>query len=211
MSPKTWLLRLTNRPLGMAYRRPPLWLEHLEDRSVPSFPFFSQTGNWNVIRVDFSQLPPQDMTVPLWISMQYFLSQWGLGVPYTGQRTLFEIQLGTANFRAAYGGAFANQQLLGTIRTPADILGYGTVAVVFCPTFGIADHGDIYWEEAAFNEGWWYQDPTVGPSGLMPPGPQYGQAFQAPNLLLADLMILQGDPLWWCPAFADFLSAVLPA
>src|SRR5579875_3904468 len=100
MSLKTWLLRLTSRPSAMAYRCPPLWLERLEDRSVPSLLFFSQTGNWNVIRVDFSQLPPQDMTVPLWISTQYLLSQWGLGIPYTGQRTLFEIQLGTTNFRA---------------------------------------------------------------------------------------------------------------
>jgi hypothetical protein len=58
----------------------------------------------------------------------------------------------------------------------------------------------LSWEYASLNQGWWFADWDGSAFGndpaRMPPGPQFGQAFQPPNYQLANTLLTSGNPYW---------------
>jgi hypothetical protein len=170
-----------------------LELERLEDRCAPADLF-------GFTRVEVQ--PPPQLVNPtelyVWIKLETFASQWGLGIPWAPGRIL---QLDLDPTQAAMLGIpNTTARLVLPVGNSWTMPG-GTLPVILAsPGNYEALDGGIGWEETSLALGWWYQD-WGGLKGnfslnLMPHGPQYGQSFTPPNYELADILLASGNPYW---------------
>lgn len=73
----------------------------------------------------------------------------------------------------------------------------GQMPIVFVPD-GINAISGLQWEQSALLRGWWYGDPPgITNAAAIPPGPQAGQPFTAPNFVFADVLFANGNPYFW--------------
>lgn len=178
----------------MMNRASRLELEHLEDRCSPSDLF-------GFTRIEIAA--PPNLVDPgalwSWIKLEAFLGQWpGQGIPYQPGLLL---QLDLTPAQSLWWG------LTGTVGREVVPIGDswtrpgGELPVILASPGNYGFSSGTVWEETALRMGWWYQDwdgaAAEWNSALMPPGPQYGQAFAAPNYQLADALLMQGNPYWW--------------
>lgn len=164
-------------------------LEQLESRDAPSASPVGQQGNWNVVEITVPPAQGGTFNMQLYLAENFFRSQWGLGFAYQ-PHTVYEFAWGPSLMTAENGHPLV-------YRVVAPVLG-GEVPMVVCPTFAVANLGGLSWEETCLTEGWWSQDPPgIANRSLVPPGPQYGQGMSPPDVLLADVLLMQNDPLWF--------------
>jgi hypothetical protein len=163
-------------------------LEQLESRLTPS-----TTGDWDVVQVDV----PQNFTavqaslfISFTINSQVFLAQFNLSAQFSSHR-LYEFNCGNQLYSELthYGPQNPVQ------RSMAQFAG-GQVPYILATSQDVAARGGLQWEEANFENGWWFQDAPGDNRSTIPPGPQWGREFQAPSTLWMDWLILTGTPLW---------------
>lgn len=176
-------------------------LEQLEPRDSPATINYPELrvehiGNWDIVQVNV----PQDLNqyqakvwIQLYLNTQVALSQFGMAPAWEPNR-IYEFNVGDSLFTG-----LTTYPPITITRSVVPVIGDGQIPIIFAPNQQMAV-GGIDWERAALNNGWWNVDPQKSdfPAGhvydvaYMPTGPNYGQTFAAPNMLLVDWMLING-------------------
>lgn len=163
-------------------------LERLEDRAAPT-----------TVASTVEVVPPPIYNLQelaLWVKLETFIGQIGLGIPWHPGQVL-RLDVSSAQMDGLTGQHAAAAR---TVILAGD--GQGEIPVLLVPPLAPSALAfDLSWEYTSLNQGWWYADWDGSAFGnnpaLMPPGPQFGQAFQPPNYQLADTLLISGNSSWW--------------
>jgi hypothetical protein len=161
----------------------------------------SSPGNWNVSMVDTTVAPyngnplcyaGQGFYQNYYLDQQFVLGYFNLAsTPYTGANQLVVFVMDPSNWPVVTWGPADT-----TVRFILPVL-QGQVPCVAVPK-GTALEPGLTWEKTCYTMGWWNQDPPgVTDPMQIPPGPNWGQAFLMPNILLAIWALTNGVSDWW--------------